>query len=70
MHRLTLAVAAFAAFLGAWAQTPEKLRLWTGDAPYAQGAEAADVPQITVYLPPEKPDGRATSAVLICPGGG
>ena len=53
-----------------WAQTPEKLRLWEGDAPHALGSAPADVPQITVYLPPERADGRATPAILICPGGG
>ena len=31
---------------------PQTLRLWTGDAPGAQGTADADVPTITIYNPP------------------
>jgi acetyl esterase/lipase len=42
--------------------------LWPEGAPGALGAEAADKPSVTVWLPPA---GRATgTAVVICPGGG
>jgi acetyl esterase/lipase len=42
--------------------------LWPKGAPGATGKEKADVPTVTVYLPPAD---RATgAAVVICPGGG
>ncbi len=55
--------------LGALAQdAPQPLRLWTGDAPGAHGAEAADIPSITPFLAP--PDRATGAAIVICPGGG
>jgi acetyl esterase/lipase len=42
------------------------IRLWTGDAPLAKGKSENDVPTLTPYLP----DGKAKSAVVVCPGGG
>ena len=49
-------------------QDGQILALWSGPAPGALGADASDIPAITVYLP------RAltanTPAVLVCPGGG
>jgi acetyl esterase/lipase len=44
------------------------MRLWERDAPGAKGREAADVPTLTVYTPPE--DKRNGAAVVVCPGGG
>jgi len=44
------------------------VRLWTGDAPGAQGKEDSDIPALGVYLPPNpKPH---MPAVVVCPGGG
>src|SRR5947209_7959121 len=54
-------------------ETPAQVKpmpqpLWPKGAPGAKGQEKADVPQITVYLPPAE---RATgAAIVICPGGG
>ena len=46
----------------------ETVRLWDGDAPYAQGKEDKDIPTLTIFLPAkEKSNG---SAVIVCPGGG
>lgn len=47
------------------------VRLWEGDAPGAAGAEEADVPSATVYLPREEQaaDGEP-GAIVIFPGGG
>lgn len=47
----------------------EVLRLWEGDAPYAQGKEEKDIPTLTVYLPPEGVSATG-AAMVICPGGG
>ena len=44
------------------------IQLWTGAAPGALGAEDADVPTITVFLP--RAMTAATPAVIVCPGGG
>lgn len=52
-------------------RVPEKPKpelLWPGGAPGALGAEDADRPSLSLYLPPA---GRATGAgVVVCPGGG
>ena len=48
-------------------QDGQVIPLWSGPAPGAQGADDADVPTITVYLPRVNPPGM--SAVIICPGG-
>jgi acetyl esterase/lipase len=48
------------------AAEPEKIALWTGQAPVGDGTFAATNAFITVYRP-EKPNG---AAVVICPGGG
>jgi acetyl esterase/lipase len=42
--------------------------LWPDGAPGAMGKEAADIPTVTVYLPPA--DKATGAAVVICPGGG
>jgi acetyl esterase/lipase len=47
---------------------PLKLPLWPNGAPGADGKEPADIPTITVYLPPA--DKASGAAVVICPGGG
>jgi len=44
------------------------IRLWDGPAPGALGAEEADVPVLTVFLPRTVAPG--TPAVIVCPGGG
>ncbi len=60
-------------FAGALAaqRVPEKPKvelLWPGGAPGALGAEDADRPSLSLYLPPAE---RATrTAVVVCPGGG
>jgi acetyl esterase/lipase len=48
-------------------QDGQVIPLWSGPAPGAQGADDADVPTITVYLPRANAPGM--SAVIICPGG-
>jgi acetyl esterase/lipase len=47
---------------------PQPQPLWPGGAPGAVGKEPADVPSVTVYLPPA--DKATGAAVVICPGGG
>jgi acetyl esterase/lipase len=47
---------------------PQTLPLWPEGVPNAKGSADADVPNITVYLPPASK--AACGAVLICPGGG
>jgi acetyl esterase/lipase len=47
---------------------PKPLVLWPDGAPGAKGKEAADIPTVTVYLPPA--DKATGAAVVICPGGG
>lgn len=42
--------------------------LWNGPAPFSHGTTPNDIPTLTVFLP-EKAS-QATSAVVICPGGG
>jgi acetyl esterase/lipase len=42
--------------------------LWKGPAPQSHGTTPNDIPTLTVFLP-EK-ESRATSAIIICPGGG
>ncbi|MCI0459232.1 MAG: alpha/beta hydrolase [Gemmataceae bacterium] len=42
--------------------------LWPDGAPGADGKQSADVPTVTVYLPPA--DKATGAAVVICPGGG
>lgn len=64
-----LAVLSFLGFLAVVpAQTPSTFPLWSDGAPGALGAEAKDIPTLTVFLPtPEKATG---AAIVICPGGG
>jgi acetyl esterase/lipase len=64
---LTLA-ALLAGVRRAPAADPETQPLWPKGAPGATGKEAADVPTVTVYLPPA--DKATGTAVVICPGGG
>jgi acetyl esterase/lipase len=47
---------------------PKVELLWPKGAPGAVGAEEADKPSITVYLPPA--DKATGAAVVVCPGGG
>ena len=64
---LTLAGAAALVAQGGPAKPPVEL-LWPQGAPHAAGAEEADKPSLTIYLPPAA---RATgTAVVVCPGGG
>ena len=44
------------------------LRLWSGDAPGAQGNGEVDIPQMTAYLP--RSNATDMTAVIILPGGG
>ncbi len=50
------------------ADEPATYPLWPDGAPGAVGKEEADVPEITVYLPPKETASGA--AIVICPGGG
>lgn len=47
---------------------PERIRLWTGDAPGAMGQLDEDVPTLDLYLVPA--DRANGTAVVVCPGGG
>ena len=47
---------------------PQVLRLWSGDAPGAQGSEDKDIPTITIYRP--EADKSTGAAIVVCPGGG
>jgi acetyl esterase/lipase len=57
-----------AAAMGLMGADHEYIPLWPQGAPGAQGAEAKDVPAISVFLP-EK-DVATGAAMVICPGGG
>jgi len=49
-------------------QNLQSFRLWTGDAPLAQGQEDIDIPSMQAFVPAE---GKATgAAMVIFPGGG
>jgi acetyl esterase/lipase/lysophospholipase L1-like esterase len=43
------------------------IRLWSNNAPGANGTAAEDIPTLTPFVPKEKANG---SAVIVCPGGG
>jgi acetyl esterase/lipase len=49
-------------------QDGQLLQLWSGAAPGALGAEATDIPALTVFLP--RTMTANTPAVIVCPGGG
>ena len=49
-------------------QDGQLLPLWSGPAPGALGAEAGDIPAITVFLP--RTMTANTPAMIVCPGGG
>jgi acetyl esterase/lipase len=49
-------------------QDGQFLQLWSGPAPGALGAEASDIPAITVFLP--RTMTVSTPAMIVCPGGG
>ena len=49
-------------------QDGQLLQLWSGTAPGALGAEASDIPAVTVFLP--RTMTANTPAVIVCPGGG
>src|SRR6188474_2409191 len=76
MRRSSPAVLAFIIWVtfGAAAQQPlpiqdgQLLQLWSGPAPGALGAEASDIPALTVFLP--RTMAANTPAVIVCPGGG
>lgn len=55
-----------------WGQVqPEKLRLWSDEAPHATGSEEKDIPTIDLYLPETEAGNEAPlPAVVVCPGGG
>ncbi|MCA9040486.1 MAG: alpha/beta hydrolase [Planctomycetaceae bacterium] len=42
--------------------------LWEGEPPQAKGNTPADIPELTLHLPPA--DIKTDSAVIVCPGGG
>ncbi len=75
-HRLIVAVATLGlitplashAQRGPILQEPQTVRLWEGSAPGAVGSADADVPTLTVYMPPNTTGPMA--AVIIAPGGG
>ncbi len=47
---------------------PERIKLWSGDAPGAIGQQDEDIPTLDLYLVPIE---RAVgTAVVVCPGGG
>ncbi len=48
--------------------TPKEHVLWPEGAPLAKGKARADIPTVTVYLPPA--DKATGAAIVICPGGG
>jgi acetyl esterase/lipase len=69
LFNLLLLGSLLAAFvLPAHADEPQTIRLWTGDAPGAQGTGDADIPTLTVYRP--STDKATGAAVVVCPGGG
>ena len=49
-------------------QDGQLLQLWSGPAPGALGADASDIPAITVFLP--RVMTANTPAMVVCPGGG
>ena len=63
---LLMAASAYAADAPPLPDTGTVIRLWSGDAPGAQGNADADVPTLTVYRA-NKPNG---ASVVVCPGGG
>jgi len=69
-----LAIIVWAAGSAAAQQVPlpiqdgQLLQLWSGTAPGALGAEAGDIPAVTVFLP--RTMTANTPAVIVCPGGG
>jgi acetyl esterase/lipase len=51
-------------------QNPQILRLWSGQAPAAQGDQDEDIPTLTVYMPPRAAGATdPIAAVIIAPGG-
>lgn len=48
-------------------EAADPIRLWTGDAPGAQGQADHDIPTLTPYLPETDASG---TAIVVCPGGG
>jgi acetyl esterase/lipase len=65
---LTSLLALFSPSPAGDANKPAEHLLWPDGAPLATGKAAADVPTVTVYLPPA--DKATGAAVVICPGGG
>lgn len=62
---LLMLLVAFAALA---AEQPRTQLLWPEGAPGAVGAQDADKPSLTIYLPP--PGTSNGTAVVVCPGGG
>lgn len=56
--------------LGAQPQSPaaERIRLWSGDAPRAQGSQDEDIPTLDLY--PAASNQSVGTAVVVLPGGG
>ena len=48
--------------------TQQVIPLWQVPAPQSKGTNETDIPDLTVYLPPEAKS--PTPAIVICPGGG
>lgn len=72
MRTLTLLVVVLIVALPLAAQrggaSPERIRLWSGDAPGALGTEPADIPTLDIYAVPG--DRASGAAVVVLPGGG
>ncbi len=58
---------AFFVLMTAFGQDLQTIRLWTGDAPGAQGSDDKDIPTLTYYPANGKSSGVG---VIVCPGGG
>jgi acetyl esterase/lipase len=54
--------------LGVPSQAQTVVPLWDGPAPQSHGTTPNDIPDLTIFLP--KDASGATSAIVICPGGG
>ena len=62
-----VAVVVLAALGSSRAEIPPNVRLWTGDAPGAQGSAPEDIPMLTSFVPKS---GSTGGAFVVCPGGG
>src|SRR4051812_36992860 len=65
---MNFAILSLSLVLAQAAEAPKVELLWPKGAPGAVGAEPADKPSLTIYLPPT--DKATGTAVVVCPGGG